>query len=165
MGPVGLVVPFRQNSPNVGPIPSPYYMNKTTTSPHSCTSHRRAAAHRRAGGKRALRLLIFRFWVDLSIFCAPAGPRATSLMGSHNFVWCEAPPWHAPTIINVAKNGTNSFGYSFYEKSRSFVTYEMRLDSIQSFLRTSGLPKPPPGYERVKSGSPSWCFPSKTRGV
>ena len=27
----------------------------------------------------------------------------------------------------------------------------MRLDSIQSFLRTSGLPKPPPGYERVKA--------------
>ena len=73
-----LVVPFRQNSPNVGPIPSPYYMNKTTTSPHSCTSHRRAAAHRRAGGKRALRLLIFRFWVDFEeiylYFVPPRGP-------------------------------------------------------------------------------------------
>ena len=67
-----LVVPFRQNSPNVGPIPSPYYMNKTTTSPHSCTSHRRA------GGKRALRLLIFRFWVDFEEiylhFVPPRGP-------------------------------------------------------------------------------------------
>ena len=73
-----LVIPFRQNSPNVGPIPSPYYMNKTTTSPHSCTSHRRAAAHRRAGGKRALRLLIFRFWVDFEeiylYFGPPRGP-------------------------------------------------------------------------------------------
>ena len=73
-----LVVPFRQNSPNVGPIPSPYYMNKTTTSPHSCTSHRRAAAHRRAGGKRALQLLIFRFWVDFEeiylYFVPPRGP-------------------------------------------------------------------------------------------
>ena len=64
----------------------------------------------------------------------------------------ETQPWYAPAIINVAKNGTNSFGYTFYEKSRSFVTYEMRLDSIQSFLRTWGLPKPPPGYDRVKIG-------------
>ena len=73
-----LVVPFRQNSPNVGHIPSPYYMNKTTTWPHSCISHRRAAAHRRAGGKRALRLLIFRFWVDFEeiylYFVPPRGP-------------------------------------------------------------------------------------------
>ena len=32
--------------------------DKTTTSPHSCTSHRRA------GGRRAQRLLLFRFWVN-----------------------------------------------------------------------------------------------------
>ena len=46
--------------------------DKTTTSPHSCTSHRRA------GGKRALRLLIFRFWVDFEeiylYFGPPRGP-------------------------------------------------------------------------------------------
>ena len=59
-------------------------------------------------------------------------------------------PWHAPTIINVSKNGTKGFGYKFCEKSRSFVTFEMRLDSIRSFLRTWGLPKAPPGYDRVK---------------
>jgi len=52
--------------------------DKTTTSPHSCTSHRRAAAHRCAGGKRALRLLIFIFWVDFEgiylYFVPPRGP-------------------------------------------------------------------------------------------
>ena len=74
-----LVVPFRQNSPNVGPIPSPYYMNKTTTSPHSCTSHRRAAAHRRAGGKRALRLLIFRFLADFEEIYLYFVPRGAQL--------------------------------------------------------------------------------------
>ena len=40
--------------------------------------HRRAAAHCRAGGKRALRLLIFRFWVDFEeiylYFVPPRGP-------------------------------------------------------------------------------------------
>ena len=85
-----LVVPFRQNSPNVGPIPSPYYMNKTTTSPHSCTSHRRAAAHRRAGGKRALRLLIFRFWVDFEeiyLYFVPCGaPRPGSRLPPSRWV-------------------------------------------------------------------------------
>ena len=70
-----------------------------------------------------------------------------SILGEAPF-WHD--PWHAPTIINVAKNGTNSFGYKFYEKSRSFVTFEMHLDSIRSFLRTSGLLKPPPGMKGLK---------------
>ena len=73
---VGLSENFWQTFYNT--IPSPYYMNKTTTSPHSCISHRRTAAHRRAGGKRALRLLIFRFWVDFEeiylYFGPPRGP-------------------------------------------------------------------------------------------
>ena len=41
----------------------------------------------------------------------------------------------------------------------------MRLDSIQSFLRTSGLPKPPPGYERVKPLYDSWDVWSYFRTV